>query len=193
MRVRVHERSGPEQDPQATQLLDDERVSLFDELPGDDGHPVGKLPPRADGLHECQAVPLPSRVVVGTECRRHVYDATAVFGRDERFADDDLVRRPGRILHPIERPLVARSDQHGAAVSIDNVPARLPILAKHAPEPSLGKNQRSTILARLPHHLDVRQLRIHRERHVRNERPRRRGPDQDPPSRRPKFVIRWSR
>ena len=87
------------------------------------GIDVGKLAARVHRLQEREVVPLPRRVVVGAERRRHVHDAAAVVRRHEVLADDHLVLRPPGYSQPVERAAVAPPDELRAASSAARSPS----------------------------------------------------------------------
>ena len=170
--------------PRRLQLFDEERVGVLHEQSADDRHRRRKLAARVDRLQEREVVSLARRVVVRTERRRHVHHAAAVVGRHELLADDDLVVRALRDTRASRTAAVPRPDELRARrSSTDRVPALLVVLAEHAR--ATRASARMSVLLSLSSSrridLDVVELRMHRERRVRHERPRRRRPHENAP------------
>ena len=158
--------------------------AFFTNMSADDRHRRRELAARVNGLQEREVVPLAGRVVVRAERRRHVHHAGSVVGRHELFADDHLVVRPAGILEPVERPAIARTDEIGAAAigRRSSHRSRSPRRARRAARASARMMVRRVLsLLASCAQLDVLELGMHRERHVRHERPRRRRPHENAP------------
>ncbi len=95
------------------QLFENDGVRVLDEHPAHQRHVLRKLAAEIHWLKERQPVALARRIVVGTECRRHVHDPCSLVGRDERLADDYFVLAI-LVPDPIERSLVTLADQIAA-------------------------------------------------------------------------------
>ena len=178
MRIRVREGSRFPQHVAFAQHVDDAGIGLLHEHAAHLRHVVGELAARRDRLQEGEPMTLTGRVVVGTERRRHVHHAAAVFRAHEIFRHDHFMTTFIGIRHPVERSAIALARQFRAGHLSAHVPAVGPVGTQHSRHPCLGQNDRP-LGARLLAQLHVRERGIHRQRGVRHQRPRRGRPHQN--------------
>src|SRR6185312_11429520 len=167
--------------PQSTtplELLDDDLVGILDPHATNQRQGVGKPSARIDRLQECESVSLARGVIVRAESGSHVHDARTILGGDERLADDYLVRAAAH-RNPIERAMIAETDELGAGESGRLLPAVGVIVTQQRVDTSFRKYERALAFLSDAYQLDVLERRIHGERDVRNERPWRGRPDLD--------------
>ena len=165
VRIRVRDLPRLPQHAALFELVDQQRIRLLDEHAADDGQIFRKLTASVHRLQERKTVFLPSRVVVRSERRRHVHHAAPILRRDEVSRHDDLVPGVRGILEPVERPTIPPAQHVAAAQPRHDVPALLPVRAKHSRHAPFGEDQRRLVLV-AAFDLDVLEIRMHRERDV---------------------------
>ena len=180
VRIRMVHRSRLPEHVAPLELLDDQRRGGLHAHAAHHGHVRRELAARVHRLQEREPVLLPRQVVVRAERGRHVHHAAAVVGGHEILGDDDLVRAL-RVRHPVQRTPVAQSRELRAPELRDDLPLRAPLLPEHRDGARFREQQRPVGAAVLAD-FDVRERRIHGERGVRQQRPRRRRPDDDSPA-----------
>jgi hypothetical protein len=178
VRVGVQVGLGAQQPPTRAQVLHQVGVGVLDEAAGVRADPLVVGAVRAHGVDDVQPLLGAEPEVVLAERDRGVHDARAVLGRDEVAGQDGVALLAVlRTCDERERRLVAGADHVAPVEAVGDVHAacargRSPLgIAEHALDQRLGEH----VAVGRAH---VRQVRVDRDRGVRDERPRRRGPDQ---------------
>src|SRR6185503_13651364 len=101
----------------------------------------------------------------------------SLVGLYEILADDQLVL-PFLVLQPVEGSFVGFPDELGSAKGLYDIPACVVIVAEHC-RCSAERENYCFIARGFLAQLDVLERRTHRQRHIGDQRPRRRGPDEN--------------
>ena len=172
VRVGVLVVAGPQQLAARAQVLDEVRVGVLDEAPGVRADPLVVGAVELDRVDHLQPGLLAQAEVVLAEGHRGVHQAGAVLGGDERGGQHGVaLLAPVRAGDEVERRLVGQADQLGAGKALDH----LDLLAEHAAGERGGDHLRRLLARHLRAH--VLELRVDGHGGVGDQRPRRRGPD----------------
>ena len=160
------------------ELSDDELVGRVrgDELPFE-FRPggAGERAVRRDGTHECEAVRLPRREIVRAEGRGHVHEPRSVIREHEVSRDDDRVTLVVRQWDDVQWARVLEPREVGAEEGATECCAFSEQLFRGLAAGRREDEGPSGIPRR--GEFTVLKFRMHRDRHVAGQRPRRRGPD----------------
>ena len=108
-----------------------------------------------------------------------MHDTRPIIRTHEILANNDFVVAAFRIWQPIDRTAIGGTNQIGALDCAHLRPAIHIVVAQHGGNSRLREDDRPRVGTPGLSQLDVVDIRMHGERRVRHERPRRRRPDED--------------
>ena len=174
VRVVVHVGLGPVEAPALPEAVDEHRVGVLEEAPGDGLHFRDEMPVEPDPVQHREPMLEPELEVVRPVGGRGVHDSRTVLGGHE-VREPHPVGRIGRFrsrLEEVERRLVAKPLELAPG---DGPLDRPRTVAEHRFQPRRGEDEG---LVAVPHERVVH-LRVHGEGEVRGKRPGGGGPDEE--------------